>query len=111
MIKRVSLVRRLPDLSHEDFVAHWSGPHVEIVRQLPGVRGLRLNVPRSWTPEEAAWDGIGEVWFDSVEAAEQAFRAEPHAARLADDRRRFLGEAQVAFVEELTIVPPPEGRR
>lgn len=107
MIKRVSLVRRLPTLSHEEFVAHWTGPHVDIVRELPGVRGLRLNVVRSWTPGEAAWDGVGEVWFDSVAAAEEAFRTEPYATRLAEDRKLFLGAAQTAFVEELTIVQPP----
>jgi hypothetical protein len=51
MIKRVSLVRRLPGLSQDEFVAHWSGPHVEIVRNMPGVRGLRLGVVSAWTPE------------------------------------------------------------
>lgn len=110
MIKRVSLVRRLPGLSRDEFISHWSGPHVEIVRDLPGLRGLRLGVVSSWTPEEAAWDGIGELWFDSRDAAERAFATEPFASRLAADRKLFLGEAQIAFVEELTVVPPPAGR-
>lgn len=109
MIKRVSLVRRLPGMTHDEFVAHWTGPHVEIVRRLPGVRGLRLNVVEEWTSGAEAWDGIGEVWFDSVEAAREAFATEPFASDLAADRARFLGEAQVAFVEERTVVPPPEG--
>lgn len=107
MVKRISLVRRLPHLSHEEFVRHWSGPHVEIVRQLPGVRGLRLGVVREWRPPEAAWDGVGEIWFDTLEQAEHAFRAEPLAGQLAEDRKLFLAEAQVCFVEELTVVAPP----
>jgi uncharacterized protein (TIGR02118 family) len=110
MIKRVSLVRRLPGLSHDEFVAHWSGPHIEIVRNMPGLRGLRLGVVTSWTPEEAAWDGVGEIWFDDREAAERAFATEPFASDLVADRKLFLGGAQSAFVEELTIVPPPAGR-
>ena len=36
MIKRVSLVRRKDGLTHEEFFAHWMGPHAEIVKQLPG---------------------------------------------------------------------------
>lgn len=110
MIKRVSLLRRLPSLSREEFVAHWSGPHVEIVRDLPGLRGLRLGVVSSWTPAAAAWDGVGELWFDSRDAAERAFATEPFASKLAADRKLFLAEAQSAFVEELTVVPPPAGR-
>jgi uncharacterized protein (TIGR02118 family) len=110
MIKRVSLVRRLPGLSHEEFVAHWSGPHVDLVRQLPGVRGLRLGVVKDWRPDGTGWDGVGEVWFDSRAAADAAFLAEPLATELGRDRALFLGDAQVGFVEEITIVPPPDGR-
>jgi uncharacterized protein (TIGR02118 family) len=107
MIKRVSLVRRKEGLSHEEFIAHWTGPHAEIVRQLPGVRGLRFGVVRSWSPADAAWDGVGEVWFDSAEAAETAFATEPYLAMLVEDRKLFLGESQSCFVEERTVLPPP----
>ena len=107
MIKRVSLVRRREGLTHEEFVAHWMGPHAEIVRGLPGVRGLRFGDVQAWAPQEAAWDGVGEVWFDSIESAEAAFAAEPHHARLVADRELFIGEAQSCFVVEHTAVPPP----
>ena len=106
MIKRVSLVRRKPEWTKEAFIAHWMGPHAEIVKQLPGLRGLRFGVVQRWTPESAAWDGIGELWFDSIEAAEKAFATEPHVSLLKADRAKFLGEAQAVFVEEHTAVPP-----
>jgi uncharacterized protein (TIGR02118 family) len=107
MIKRVSLVRRKEGMTHEQFVTHWAGPHVAIVRELPGLRGLRLNPVSSWSDGAENWDGIGEVWFDSVEAAQEAFSTEPFASRLAEDRAKFIAEARVAFVEEHTVVPPP----
>ena len=110
MIKRISLVRRKQGLTREQFLAHWMGPHAEIVRQLPGLRGLRFGVVERWSPAEAAWDGIGELWFDSIAAAEAAFQTEPHISRLIEDRQKFLGEAQWCFVEEHTAMPPPEGR-
>jgi uncharacterized protein (TIGR02118 family) len=107
MIKRVSLVRRKPGLSREDFLAYWMGPHAEIVRRLPGLRGLRFGVVERWSPDDAGWDGVGEVWFDSAEDAERAFSTEPHLSMLVEDRAKFLGEAQWCFVEEHTVVPPP----
>jgi uncharacterized protein (TIGR02118 family) len=107
MIKRVSLVRRREGLTHEEFIAHWTGPHADIVRQLPGIRGLRFGVVHSWAPTEAAWDGVGEVWFDSVESAEAAFATEPYHQMLVEDRSLFLGEAQSCFVEEQTVIAPP----
>jgi uncharacterized protein (TIGR02118 family) len=107
VIKRVSLVRRREGLTHEEFVAHWTGPHAAIVRELPGVRGLRFGDVQAWSPAEAAWDGVGEVWFDSIESAEAAFAAEPYRSRLVEDRKLFLGEAQSCFVVEHTAVAPP----
>ena len=53
MIKRVSLVRRREGLTHEEFVAHWTGPHAAIVRELPGVRGLRFGDVQAWSPADA----------------------------------------------------------
>ncbi len=109
MIKRISLVRRKPGLSREEFVAHWRGPHADIVRQLPGLRGLRFNVVQCWWPAEAAWDGVGEVWFDSIADAERAFSTEPYLSMLVEDRKKFLGEGQWCFVEEHTAISPPAG--
>lgn len=110
MIKRVSLIRRKAGMSREDFFAHWTGPHAAIVRQMPGVRGLRFGKVQSWNPQEAAWDGVGEVWFDSMEDAATAFATEPYASQLVEDRKKFMGEAQSCFVTEHTAVAPPDGR-
>jgi uncharacterized protein (TIGR02118 family) len=110
MIKRVSFLRRKEGLTREEFFAHWTGPHADIVKQMPGVRGLRFGKVQSWTPEEAAWDGVGEVWFDSIEAAQRAFATEPYRSMLIEDRKIFMREAQSCFVEEETAVTPPQGR-
>jgi uncharacterized protein (TIGR02118 family) len=110
MIKRVSLLRRKDGMSREEFFAHWTGPHADIVRQLPGIRGLRFGRVQSWTPEEAGWDGVGEVWFDSIAEAEKAFATEPFLSMLVEDRNRFMRESQSCFVEEHTTLAPPHGR-
>jgi uncharacterized protein (TIGR02118 family) len=107
MVKRVSLVKRKAGMSVEDFHAHWMGPHMEIVRQLKNLRGLRFN-PVVEAGADREWDGIGELWFDSIADARAAFEAEPVKGLLAQDRPTFLGGNQVYFVTERTIIPPPE---
>jgi uncharacterized protein (TIGR02118 family) len=110
MIKRISLIRRQSHLTHEAFFAHWTGPHADIVRQMPGLRGLRYCLVQSWSPEAAAWDGVGEIWFDSIADAEAAFASEPVLSLLTEDRKLFIAETQSCFVIEHTDVPPPDGR-
>jgi hypothetical protein len=34
VIRRLSLVRKRPELSSEEFIARWSGEHVELARRL-----------------------------------------------------------------------------
>lgn len=106
MIKRISLVRRKAGLSHEAFLSHWMGPHADIARQLPHLRGLRFGVVEQWCPVEAAWDGVGELWFDNVSDVESAFSSEPCKSRLMKDREAFIGDMQWCFVREYTALEP-----
>ena len=107
MIRRVSFIRRRAGMTRQEFVSHWTGRHAEIVRQLPGLRGLRFSLVERCVPSDAEWDGVGETWFDSVDDADRAFAAEPFREWLSEDRPRFIGEAQSCYVEDL-IGPPAE---
>ena len=108
VIKRISLVRRRPDLSADEFVAYWLGPHADIAREMPGALGYVVNVAQD--PEEAGWDGFAEVWFESREAAEAAFASEPFASRIRADRPKFVAEQRIFFVDETTVLEPPGDR-
>ncbi len=109
MIRRVTLVRRKAGLTVEEFFARWMGRHAELVRQLPGLRGWRfLRIDRC-IPESAAWDGLGETWFDSIADFDRAFAGEPLRAMLLEDRAKFIEEAPSFFVEEPAGFKPPDG--
>jgi uncharacterized protein (TIGR02118 family) len=103
-IKRVSMVRRRHDLSHDEFVAYWLGPHAEIAKEMPGALAYVVNIARD--PEAAGWDGFAEVWFESIEAAEAAFASEPFASRIRADRPKFVGEQVIFFVDETAVIEP-----
>jgi uncharacterized protein (TIGR02118 family) len=105
MIKRITLAKRRPDMSHEEFAAYWLGPHVEIARGIPRALGYVINVADD--ADVAGWDGVAEMWFESRKDAEEAFQSEPIASALADDRPKFLGEYRVFLTEEHVITPPP----
>lgn len=111
MIRRVSFIRRKEGLTREQFFAHWTGEHAEIVRRVPGLRGLRFSMVDRCVPENAEWDGVGETWFDSIADADRAFATEPFAGMLARDRPKFIGSAHSCYIEEQAVMPPGDGRK
>jgi uncharacterized protein (TIGR02118 family) len=92
-------------MTQQAFFSHWTGRHAEIVRQVPGIRGLRFSLVEHCAPSEAAWDGVGETWFDSLADADRAFATEPFRALLSEDRPLFIGEAQTCYVDD-SVGPP-----
>lgn len=109
MIVRMGLLRRRPDLSREQFRAHWRDVHGPLARQMPGLRGYhqnhvvddrQLGVDHS----RGAWDidGISELWFDSAEAMEAAI-ASPAYQPVRDDSPAFLAETRVITAEQRTV--------
>ena len=105
MVKRISLVRRRKDLTPEQFAAHWLGPHADIARTIPGLRGYRINLARD--PDVAGWDGVAETWFDSEAAGREAFASEPLHSLLMEDRPKFIDFQAVFFVDEHVVAEPP----
>ncbi len=106
MIARISLLRKRQDLSQAEFLAHWLGPHAAIARQVPGLRGLV-----TYSPEEmplANCDGIGIMWFDSLQDAKDGFTDGPVLRQLKEDRPKFLEDVQVFFAQEHLLIPPPQ---
>jgi uncharacterized protein (TIGR02118 family) len=74
-IKMVSLVARAPQLTHEQFVRHWTEVHAPLARRHHvGVAEYTQNVVRrAYTPGGAAVDGIAELRFRTREDFEHRF--------------------------------------
>jgi uncharacterized protein (TIGR02118 family) len=101
MIRRFSLVRKRPELSREEFLARWTGEHVEIAKQLPGLRGYVIHILDGEAPP---YDGIAITTFDSRDDAERAFADPALAAGLARTRDEFADAVEVYFAQEHVIV-------
>jgi len=120
MIKLVYCVAKRADMSLEDFREYWSTDHPPLVKRLAEALGARKYI-QSHTIDteindafiqsrglEQAYDGITEVWFDSLdslvahaetEAGEEADRS------LKEDEKKFidLSQSRVFLTEEHVI--------
>jgi len=101
MIRRFSLVRKRPELSREEFLARWTGEHVEIAKRLPGLRGYVIHLLEGEAPP---YDGIAVTSFDPREEAERAFADPELAALLGRTRDDFAESVEVYFANEHVIV-------
>ena len=121
MIKLTFCLVRLPQLSREDFQAYWRNTHAPLVASVAETLKIRRYVQLHSLPEAASaglrasreappeFDGVAELWFDSLESlAENGARPEAQAAGalLLEDERRFidLPKSPLWWGEEKPIV-------
>lgn len=105
VIKLVFCLRRLPELSREEFQAYWRGTHAPLVAARAEVLRIRRYVQVHSLPAEAhvatrasrdapeEFDGVAELWWASWDDL-AANAGDPDAARasaeLLEDERRFI---------------------
>jgi uncharacterized protein (TIGR02118 family) len=121
MIKIVFCLRRLPELSREEFQTYWRTEHAPLVRTHAEALGIRRYVqvhsiddavsiavagPRR-SPEP--FDGVAELWLDSLDALVAAGGSDAGraaSAALLEDERRFidLPRSPLFLAEEHVII-------
>ena len=121
MIKLSFCLVRLPHLTREAFQAYWLGTHGPLVASVAETLQIRRYVQTHSLPAEVQapirasrdapqeFDGVAELWFDSLEAmATNGARpqAQAAAALLLEDERRFidLPKSPLWFSREHVIV-------
>jgi uncharacterized protein (TIGR02118 family) len=107
VIKNLSLAKRKEGMSPEGFQEHWRVVHGALASKTPGLRRyiqspVLLETYKNETQPE--YDGIAELWWDSVEAFRQAQQTPQWQAAVADSPN-FLGKGSVTILtEEVPIV-------
>jgi uncharacterized protein (TIGR02118 family) len=122
MIKLVFMIRRREGITREEFQRYWKTEHAQLVKRhaellrirryvqthardtdLDGViAGSRGSVPRQY-------DGLAELWWDSLDDLLQAAASdEGQAAQqaLLEDERRFIDVANspIWLGEEIAVI-------
>jgi uncharacterized protein (TIGR02118 family) len=105
VVKLIFCLRRLPHLSREEFQKYWLEVHGPYVRERAAavgmVRYVQLHTGYDAVNEmlrksrggPEAYDGVAELWFESVEAMGAGFADEAGrraAAELLADEKRFI---------------------
>lgn len=85
MIKRLTTWHERPGVSREEALRYWRKDHAELVRQVPGIRRyVQHHCVDSPEGESVPYAGLGEVWFDSFEAAHAATASSEWSAVITD---------------------------
>lgn len=128
MIKLCFCMRRLPHLSREEFLAYWAKKHPRAggpdaakvlgMRKYAQVRALpedvNQRVAASRPGVEPEFDGIAEVWVDSLEAFERDWYSAEGSAiyqRFLDDEANFVdwNRSVVFLAEERVLIDETQG--
>jgi uncharacterized protein (TIGR02118 family) len=121
MIKLTFCLIRLPHLTRPAFQAYWFNTHGPLVASVAGTLQIRRYVQLHSLPAEASatirasrdapadYDGVAELWFDSLEAlAANSARPEARAASalLLEDEQRFidLSKSPLWWGEERPVI-------
>jgi uncharacterized protein (TIGR02118 family) len=103
MVKIVATLHRKAGMTSEAFEQHWRERHPAYVLPLPGIRGYRQNVAISHR-KQWPFDGVAELWFDSVSDVAAAF-ASPEADEMRIDETRFLESIEWMLANEFDVLP------
>lgn len=100
MVKLMACLRRKPDMSEEAFHRYWKDTHGPLVKSVSEFsryvrRYIQYHTAQSASslfPSQATtpYDGIAELWFDSVEQMQQAFAEPRYLEIIRPDELRFL---------------------
>jgi len=109
LLKRMSIIKRHPSMSEEDFRREWKA-HGDLVRRMSGVSAYRQNVivgrelikGQSCTYEEFPIDGIVEMWFRDIPSLEAAFGS-PQGEETMAHATSFLSEITAFVVQERQV--------
>lgn len=122
MIKISFCLKRLPHLSRQEFQTYWRETHAPLVRSHAEILNIRRYVQshtlsgpgldalgESRGSAGKDFDGVAELWWDSMESFAAATATEEgRAAGLAllEDERRFidLPNSPIFLVEEFEVI-------
>ena len=106
MIKRLTMWHARADVPSDEALGYWRTDHADLVRQVPGVRRyVQDHCVESPEGDGVPYAGLGEVWFDSFDAAQAATETPEWSAVIADAEKFMDFERLVAaWAEEHEII-------
>jgi uncharacterized protein (TIGR02118 family) len=113
MIKLIICAKRKAGLTFEEFDRYWRERHGPLVRSVPEFarhvrKYVQCHLLKGAVPFgiPGDYDGVAELWFDSVEDAAAAFREPKYLEIIRADEIKFVdGSRCISFAtEELQVI-------
>ena len=101
MVKIMILLKRQDHLSFEEFEKWWLGQHREMAAQMPGLKRACFNLRQG--DEDSLYDGVSELWFDSLADFESAYKSDI-GKKVAADSLSHVSKRDRLIVEEHIVV-------
>ena len=105
MIKVSIFLTRRPDLTRAEFLTYWTEKHTPLLASLPqGALQVHRYVQLHPTADEipgigtATYDGVAELWVDSVAGAAAWFSSDTYNTEIAADEENFLDRSATRFL-------------
>jgi uncharacterized protein (TIGR02118 family) len=119
MVKLIAMLHRSPEMTFEEFVAHWRDRHGPLIANTPALARHIVRYEQHPRHDRAnalsgteGVDGVAVQWMDSIDDF-VGFISEPEYAELiAPDERRFLDMSKVTYViceEPNVVIDGPRG--
>jgi uncharacterized protein (TIGR02118 family) len=112
MIQLITMLKRKPGTTHEEFLRYWREVHGPLVQSLAAGRYVRRYEQHAsvWPPEgsrlpEPMYDGVTIQWFDSADDFFAHIR-EPDQGEMMADTENFLDITQIHWTicEEPVVI-------
>ena len=105
MVKVSIFLTRRADMTHDEFVTYWTEKHTPLLASLPpGAVQVHRYVQllpsddRIAGVETASYDGVAELWLDSVAGAASWFTSDTYNSEIAPDEENFLDRSATRFL-------------
>ena len=113
-VKFVSLLKRRPGMSREEFIDYHRDSHLKIFMADPTIRRLCRRYVQSHPVTsgieglpDPQFDGVVEAWFDNVEDLREAFSSETYMVNIRTSELKFIDvEHTVNLVTEEDLAWP-----
>ena len=103
--KRLGILRKREDMTHQQFVDHWMGTHAQLCLKLPNMRRYSVNLVDRERFPKFGYDGFSELWFDSEEDMVASF-ASPEGKTLLADLPNFTSAIDPIISVETQMLWP-----
>ncbi len=103
MVKLIVCAKRKPGMGVQEFHDYWRNMHGPQVRSVPGCRKYIRKyvqchtIPQAYERNAAPFDGVAELWFDSLEDVDRFLSDPEYLERVRPDELKFTDHPNLVW--------------